>query len=175
MVKLDNQTIQIAILALVALALAAQAIIFFALFLVLRKSMQSLTEKIDDTRSSIMPIVDQTRELLASVSPKIVDTTADIAALTKSLRAQTGDVQQAATEIVERVRNQASRIDTLLSSTLDAVDRATGFMSETMSRPMRQLSALVASVKAAVESLRSFEPAPRAHQDQESSDSDLFV
>ena len=175
MVKLDNQTIQIAILALVALALTAQAIIFFALFLVLRKSMQSLTEKIDDTRSSIMPIVDQTKELLASVSPKIADTTADIAALTKSLRSQTGDVQKAATEIIERVRNQASRIDALLATTLDAVDRATGFMSETMSRPMRQLSALVASVKAAVESLRSFEPAPRPHQDQESGDSDLFV
>jgi uncharacterized protein YoxC len=175
MAKLDNQTIQLLIFAAIALALVFQAIVLFAVFLVLRKTAKNVTLQIEEMRSAVMPIVENTRDLIVQLKPKIVDTSTDIAALTRSLRDQTADVQSAATEIVARARMQAGRIDSLLSSTLDTLERASAFMADTLSKPMRQLSALLASAKAVMESLRSQEPAPRSQRNQSSSDGDLFV
>ena len=122
-----------------------------------------------------MPVIENTRDLIARIAPKIEATTSDLAVLTRALRDQTADVQSAADEIVARVRRQASRIDTMLSSVLDAVDRANAFMADTVAKPMRQLSAFLASAKAVVESLRSTEGASRADANRASSDNDLFV
>ena len=74
-------------------------------------------------------------------------------------------MQSAANEIVARVRRQASRLDTMLSSVLDAVERAGAFMADAVAKPMRQLSAVLASAKAVVESLRSAEPASRSQRE----------
>ena len=182
MAKLDNQSIQLLLFAAVAVALVFQTIVLFTLFLVLRKTAKTITRQLEEMRTSVrpiienvIPIVENTRDLLARVTPRIVETSGDIAALTKSLREQTADVQTAATEIMARVRTQSGRIDSLLSSTLDALERATGFMTETLTKPMRQFGALLTSAKAVVESLRTSEPAPRSQRNQSSSDSDLFV
>jgi hypothetical protein len=43
----------------------------------------------------------------------------------------------------------------MLSSVLDAVDRAGGFLTDAVSKPARQLAGLLASLKAVIESLRS--------------------
>jgi hypothetical protein len=182
MAKLDNQSIQLLLFAAVALALVFQTIVVFALLLVMRKTAKTLTAQLEEMRASVrpivenvIPIVENTRELLARVTPKIVETSVDVAALTKSLRLQTADVQSAAAEIMARVRTQSGRIDTLLSNTLDSLERATGFMTETLTKPMRQIGALLASAKAVVESLRASDHAPRSPRNQSSSDNDLFV
>ena len=89
---------------------------------------------------------------------------------------QAADVQSAANEIIERVRRQASRLDTMLSNVLDAVERASVFMADTVAKPMRQLSAILASAKAVVESLRTVDPAAaRSQSNRAPGDNDMFV
>jgi hypothetical protein len=64
---------------------------------------------------------------------------------------------------MERMNRQFTRVDSMFTSTLDTVDRATSFVTGTVSKQVRQLSAVLASAKAIIESLRSPEPpAPRA-------------
>ncbi len=175
MPKFDTQTIQLALVATVALAFLVQAIVLVAALSVLRKLAKSISEEIEDLRSSITPIVDQARDLFARLAPKVESTTADLAVLTRALRDQTADVQAAADEIIARVRRQSIRVDSMLSSVLDAVDRAGAFMADTVAKPMRQLSAFLASAKAVIESLRSSEGASRAEANRASGDNDLFV
>ncbi|MGD0739312.1 MAG: hypothetical protein ABR957_06915 [Terracidiphilus sp.] len=175
MPKLDNQTVQLAMVAAVALAMMIQAIVLLAAFVALRKLAKNIHDQVEDIRSSVMPIIDQTRDLVTRLAPKIESTTSDLAVLTRALRDQTADVQEAADEIIARARRQASRLDTMLSSVLDAVDRASAFMADTVAKPMRQLSAFLASAKAVVESLRSTEGAPRGEASRRSSDNDMFV
>jgi hypothetical protein len=52
-------------------------------------------------------------------------------------------------------------VDAMLSSVLDAVDRAGSFLTNAVSKPARQLAGVLASVKAVVESLRSSDAAFR--------------
>jgi len=173
--NIDNQTLQVALFALVALAMLVQAIVLLAAFLAMRKAAQSMNEKLEEVRSSVMPIIETTRELLARVSPRIADTSGDVAALAHSLRVQVVEIQSAANEIVARARAQAGRIDSMVSSVLDTADRACNFLADAVNKPIRQLSALLASLKAVVESLRSSSPAPQSQSVHSPGDGDMFV
>jgi uncharacterized protein YoxC len=176
MPNLNNQTIQLALVAAVALLMLFQMIVLLAVFFVIRKAARSIREDIEKLRSSVAPIIYNTRELLTRLTPKIEETTSDLAALTRSLRMQAADVQSAADEIVDRVRRQASRLDTMLSNVLDAVERASVFMADTVAKPMRQLSAILASAKAVIESLRTVDPAAaRSRPNHAPGDEDRFV
>ena len=175
MPKLDNQTIQLALVALIALAMLMQAIVLLAAFIAMRKAARAVQEQLEDLRASIIPVVESARDLFANLAPRIEQTTEDLAALTHALRLQTADVQTAATEIIARARRQASRFDTMLSSLLDAVDRASAFMADAVAKPMRQLSAVLASAKAVVESLRNADPASRSQGGRAGGDDDMFV
>jgi len=61
----------------------------------------------------------------------------------------------------------------MFTGTMDAVDKASTFVAETVSKPIRQVSGLLAALKAIVESLRSSDSAyrePSLHDDK-----DMFV
>jgi len=155
MPNLDNQTIQLIFIAVTALAVLLQAIILLAIFVTVRKAARSVREEVEDLRSSIMPIVDTTRELINRTAPRVEDAVVDLADIAHGLRVQTAQMESSVTEILERVRTQASRVDEMFSSLLDAVDRAGGFVAEAVSGPVRQISGLLASIKAIIESLRA--------------------
>lgn len=183
MQNLNLQTTELIIVAAVALTMLLQAIMLVALFVLLRKTVQTLHEELDENRRSLKnlmdkvePIVDRAGEFLSNTSPKIESTVADIAAVAQKLRAQTDDVQTAASEVIERVRRQGARMDSMMTKTLDGVDRAATFMTDAVGKPMRQLSAVLASAKAVVETLRS--PAPhqgQANQAAPSEDQDYYA
>ena len=175
MPKLDNQTIQLALIALVALAMLVQAIVLFAAFIAMRKAARAVDEKLEAFSSSVTPLIDNTRSLVASLTPKIEQTADDLSALAHSLRVQTADVQYAANEIIARTRSQASRLDAMLTHVLDTLERTGNFMTDAVNKPMRQLSAILASVKAVIESLRSGEHAPGSQSNPAHSDHDMFV
>ena len=176
MQNLDNQTIQLVLVAVVVLVMLVQTIMLLAVFFVIRKAVRSMREDLEDLRSSVAPIIYNTRELLTRLTPKIEETTSDLAVLAHSLRMQAADVRSAADEIIERVRRQASRLDTMLSNVLDAVERASVFMADAVAKPMRQISAILASAKAVVESLRTVDPAAaRSQSSRAPGDNDMFV
>ena len=158
MQNIDNQTILLAIVAVTALALLLQAIVLLAIFLTLRNAARSLRQDVEDLHTAVMPIIFNTRELLARVTPQVESTVTDVAAVAHGLREQTAHVEATAKVILERVRRQSSRVDTMLSSILDAVDRAGSFLTDVVSKPARQLTGLLASLKAVIESLRASAP-----------------
>ncbi len=176
MQSLDSQTTQMVLICAVALVLLLQVIVLLAIFVVIIRTARTVRQDLEDLRSSVAPIIDNTRDLLKRVTPKIEQTTSDLAALTHTLRTKADDVQIAADEIVERVRRQSSRLDMMLSDVLDAVERAGVFMADTVARPMRQISAIMASAKAVIESLRTVAPAAaRSRSNQAHGDNDRFV
>ena len=175
MPNLDHQSIELALFALIALAMLTQAIVMFAAFLVVRKAARTADEKFDAFQSSVTPLIGNTRVLVTRLAPKIEQTTDDLAALTHSLRVQTADVQSAANEMIARARIQATRLDAMLSHVLDTLDRTGHFMSNAVNKPIRQFSAILASVKAVVESLRSGVPEPGSRSNPPPRDHDMFV
>jgi uncharacterized protein YoxC len=169
------QTVQLIIVAAVALALLLQTIFLLAILVIVRKQARSVRKDVEDLRTELMPIVHNARELFVHVAPRVEEAAGDLSALAHQLRTQAADVQSSATEILERLRRQAGRLDAMMSTVLDAIDHAGAFMTDAVAKPMRQLSALLASVRAAVESLQTSEPPPQPQPTHFSGDKDMFV
>jgi hypothetical protein len=178
---MENETVLLAFVIVVGLAVVLQTIILLAIFLVLRKAAAALKDQADEVRSAVMPLINNTREFCARVGPKIEDTLEkvettvdDLSGITRGLRIQTAEVQASTLEIMERVRRQSMRLDSMFSGVLNTVERAGGFVADVVSKPVRQITGVVASVKAIVDSLRAPGSRPRQHN-HTSPDGDGFV
>jgi len=182
MPNLNVETTQLIIVGAIAVAMLVQAFVLLATFIVMRKSIDRLHQQLDETRSKVTglldkvtPLIESAREFLVHTAPKIESAVADIAVVTQKLRAETEDVQVAANELIDRARRQGARMDSMMTKTLDAVERAAIFMTDTVAKPMRQLSAVLASAKAVVESLRSGTSDGRAQQEHANSEQDFYA
>jgi hypothetical protein len=182
MQNFDHQTLELVVLVLVAVAMLVQALVLLAAFLAMRKAAQSMNEKIEAFRASVTPIIESatpifvtSRDLITKLAPKIESASEDLVSITHTIRVQAADLQVATNEMVERARGQANRIDSTLTSFFDAMDRAGSFVADCVSKPMRQLGAVIASAKAVIESLRASSPASRAPSNHVPGDSDMFV
>lgn len=172
--NLDSPTVQLIIVAAVALSMLLQTVVLLAILNVLRKSAEAMRQDIEELRIKVVPVVDNVRDLLATNGPRIEAAIVDIAAMSHNLRRQTADVQVAANGIIDRVNKQSIRMDSMLTSIFDGVERATAFMTETVNKPMRQIAGLLASAKAVVESLRNDHPAPPPNDPHRGGDSDYL-
>jgi methyl-accepting chemotaxis protein len=173
--KLDNQTILLALAVVTGLAMFLQVFILLGVFVAMRKAASSMQKEIGSLRSALMPVIFDTQEILASsrntlvsaqafvanaqgfltrVSPKVEAAAGDLVEITSGLREQTAQVQSSVQEIVERVRKQSNRVDNMVTGVLDTADRAGGFVNDVVARPVRQVSSILAAVKAIIESLR---------------------
>jgi len=175
MPKIDNQTLELALFVLVALAMLVQAIALLGAFFVMRKAARSMTGKVDEIHAAAMPLLTTSRHLAAKLAPRIDAVSEDIAAVAHSLRAKTAEIETVADDIVERARAQAGRLDSILTNFFDTMDRAGSLMADCINKPMRQLSALLAAAKAVVESLQSTVPASRSRTNRAPGDNDMFV
>jgi methyl-accepting chemotaxis protein len=175
MPNFDTQTVQLIIVAGTACALVVQTIVLLAILVTVRKSARSVHEEIEDLRSAIMPVVFNARDLMIHLTPKIEATADDLAFVAHALRDQTADIHASASEILNRVRQQSIRLDSMVSNVLNAVDRASDFVTDSVGKPVRQVSALLASAKAVIESLRNSEHVSHAQGRRPTGDNDMFI
>lgn len=154
---MDNnfQLILLALVAVMALALLLQTIFLIVLTTTARRTARSLREELEEYRSSVMPVVTRTRDLVERLAPQFEDAAGELVEITRSLRVQTADIQAAANDIIDRTQRQAIRVDGMLTTVFDGVERAGTFVAESVQKPMRQLSGVIASVRAVVETLRT--------------------
>lgn len=165
--------IEIAILTMVAVALLLQACFVLAVIIGMVKVSKTVKQEIADVRTSVMPLIFDTRELLTRISPKIESSADDISEILKTVRAQSTTVGTATTEIVERIRRQSAKVEGMVSGLVDSADRTGAVVADAVGKPIRRLAGLVASARAVVETLRSPSPAQRTRSERDGQD--MFV
>lgn len=177
---MNHETVELAFVGVAALALFVQTIILVAIYAGISKATKSLKQEVDEIKASVMPTAEKTRDLVEKtrllvdrLTPKVESTVTDFSELAHLLRVQASDVEVAVEQILDRVRRQTSRLDEMFTGTLDAVDKASSFVTKTVSKPVRQVSGILASAKAIFESLRSSDTSYRDRAMHD--DKDLFV
>jgi len=162
-VSINVENTILAFVAVAALALVVQTIGMIAVLLVARKAAKNVRDEMEQYRSSLMPLILRAREVVEKVAPKVETAADELAVITTRLREQTADVQEAANDIIARTQRQVGRVDHMLSSIFDRVERAGTFVSDAVAKPMRQLSGVIASIKAVVDTLRDPEGGHTVH------------
>ena len=158
-----------------AVAVSMQALILLGLFITVRKSVKAIHSEVEQLRSIAVPILNHTKDFVTRVTPKLDAVAGDMVEMSRGLRAQTMEFQETAAEILERVHRQSGRVDTMFTSTLDKVDKASSAVNDAVTVPLKHLSGITAFAKAALDSLRSTDPKPRTQPTHSAADKDLFV
>jgi len=170
---MNHDTLLVIFVGLTAFALLVQAIVVLAFFLAIRKHIGKVQADIQELRTAATPILHKSREILDRLSPKIDSVATDMAGLARDLREQGIQVQATVGDILDRVQRQSSRVDSMFTSAVDGVEHASTVVVDSVSKPVRQASAMVAAAKAFLNVLatgrRSARPARIA------TDQDMFV
>ena len=166
-------TIELVILALVAVALLLQALFVLIVMIGMGKLSRTMKEEIGDLRSNVMPLIYDTRELLTKVSPKIESSADDLSAILHALREPSAALGSAGTDLAERIRRQSARVEGMLSGLMNTADRTGTVVAGTVAKPLRQVAGVVASARAIIEVLRSPTPPPRSARPSDGQD--MFV
>lgn len=171
----DPQTLQIVVAGVVAGTLLLQVLLLVFILIGVRKAAMAVRNDLDEIRSSITPLFTDSHELLVRVGPKIEAATDDLAVIAHSIREQTTSVQSTVTEISERTRHQAGRVDFMVSSALDKVDRAGAIVNDSVAKPLRQITGILAAARAVVENLRTPQAPAKPPGERTQGDPGMFI
>jgi methyl-accepting chemotaxis protein len=145
---MNHDTLLLIFVGCTGLALLVQAIVVLFAFLFVRKTVQKLQEDVGDLRSKAAPFLTKSHEIMERVSPRIESISSDVADLTRRAREQGEDIHAAATEILGRVNRQTSRVDTMFTSLFDSIEHAGNVVADSMTKPARQVSGVIAAARA---------------------------
>ncbi len=160
----NTQTILIVFVGLTGAAVVLQAFVLLGILISLRKTAKSMVEITDDLRSTIMPMVQSTRELLERITPQVITVTDGLSEVTQTMRKEAAGVSFSAAEIMNRVSLQTKRLDAMLTTGLNTVERMGAVVESTVAMPVRQVNGILAAVRAVVDTYRSVEPSRRSSQ-----------
>jgi len=157
---------------LTAVALLGQFIVMLAAFFMVRKSIKNVQDEVSDVRSTVMPMLNRSKELLEKVAPKVESVAADVADMAQSAREQTAHIRFTADEVLARVYRQTSRVDNMITNVADGVEHAGAVVADSVTKPVRQVSAMLAAAKAFLGVLAT---GRRPDRQEITSDQDMFV
>jgi hypothetical protein len=155
---LNTETLLIIFVAFTGVSVLLQACVLLAIYFSLRKTAKSAMEASEDFKSTVLPMVHSTRQLIDRITPQVISITEGLAELTVTMKKETNGVSFSASEIMERVNRQSQRLDGMLTHGLDAVERAGEVVESAVAGPIRQVNGIVAGIKAAIETYRSGSP-----------------
>jgi len=171
---MNNETLLVLFVGLTSCALLVQAIVMLVGFLAIRKTVNTMHSEFQELKTTILPILTTSKETLDRVAPKIESVAADTADVARIAKQQAQDFQVVAAEILDRVHRQTIRVDDMFTSVIDGVEHTTNVVAQTVSRPVRQATAMLAGAKAFLATLatgqRRHEPRVEVAADQ-----DMFV
>jgi hypothetical protein len=158
-----------------AAAILLQTGILCALYLVISKlatRMDGIAGRIEEQST---PILTTSRAILEDAQPKIAEITGNLAESTALVRNHVADLGEATGEIIERARQQAARLDDLMTSTVDKIEVTTEAVQNSVLSPIRRIHALVQAVSAGVGFLRANRSRRKSNGNSLKDDEEMFI
>jgi biopolymer transport protein ExbB/TolQ len=171
---MDNHTLLTVFVALTGVAVLLQACVLLAILVAVRKTAKAVHESTQDFKATVVPMVHSTRELLERISPQIVVVSSGVAQLTELLNREANSVKISASDIAARVNKQAQRLDAMLTTGLDVLDRAGTVLESAVAMPVRQANGIFAAVRAVIDTYRSVHPHSEPRRRNGASSADNF-
>jgi len=145
---MNNETLLVIFVGITAVSFAVQAIVMLVACIMMRKAVKAVQVDVQELRTTAMPILAKSRDTLEKVAPKIESVSADVADIASMLKRQTGEFQLVASDILDRVHRQTSRVDNMFTNMADNVEHASNVVVHSVGKPVRQLTAILAGAKA---------------------------
>lgn len=170
---MDNTIITIFVV-VAAVAIVLQTAILFVLY----KGMRQSSEKVEGIATRLeqqaSPVLTTAAAILDDAKPKLAEITTNLAESSASIRAHVAEVGQATSEITERVRMQAARVDDFILNAAHKVEVTSDLLQEKVFTPMRRVRAIVTALNAGLSFLKPNRPRHRRNE-REAEDEEMFI
>ncbi len=158
-----------------ALAIVLQAAILFAMYKTMREAAARMENIAGRLEQQTTPVLVTAHSILEDAQPKLAEITSNLAESTATVRAHVAQMAEATSEIVDRARMQAARLDSLVSSTVDKIELTTDFVQHSVVNPVRRIHAIVQAVSAGLSFLRANRARRKAEGNSSGVDEEMFI
>lgn len=171
---MTHDTIITIFVVVAAVAIVMQMGILFALYKALRQTSERMEGIAGQLEQQATPVLATAAAILDDAKPKIAEITANLAETSASVRSHVSEVGQATSEIVERARLQAARLDEFVISAAQKVEATSELLQHKVLSPMRRVRAVVTALNAGLSFLKSNRPSKR-NGSGEVEDEEMFI
>ena len=170
---MDNTIITIFVV-IAAVAIVLQTVILFVLYKALRQSSEKVEGIATRLEQQASPVLTTAAAILDDAQPKIAEITTNLAESSASIRANVAQVGMATSEISERLRMQAARMDDFILNAAHKVEATSDLLQDKVFTPMRRVRAIVTALNAGLSFLKSSRPRHRRNE-REAEDEEMFI
>jgi uncharacterized protein YoxC len=169
----DNHIITVFVV-VAAVAIVLQMVILFALYKALRQTSDRMEGIAGRLEQQATPVLATAAAILDDAKPKIAEITTNLAETSASVRSHVSEVGHATSEIMERARLQAARLDEFVISAAQKVEATSELLQHKVLSPMRRVRAVVTALNAGLSFFKSTRP-PRRNSSDEVEDEEMFI
>jgi ABC-type transporter Mla subunit MlaD len=169
----DNTVITIFVV-VAAVAIVLQMVILFALYKGLRQTSERMEGIATRLEQQATPVLTTAAAILDDAKPKIAEITTNLAETTASVRTHVTQVGQATTEMVERARMQAARLDEFVSSAAQKVEATSELLQHKVFSPMKRVRAIISALNVGMSFFKSNRPHHRTSSESVQ-DEEMFI
>lgn len=170
---MDNHIITVFVV-VAAVAIVLQMVILFALYKALRQTSERVEGIAGRLEQQATPVLATAAAILDDAKPKIAEITTNLAETSASVRTHAGHIGIAASEIAERARLQAARIDEFVINAAQKVEATTELLQDKVFSPMRRIRSIVTALNAGLSFFKS-NRSQRRRSSNEVEDEEMFI
>ncbi len=141
----------------VTFAVLLQTIVIVAIVVGAKQAQQKAMERLDRFQQEVRPVLAAASSALAlveDVAPRIRKIATNVEVASDRLRGQVDHIDVMVQEITGKTRNQATRVDHMVSDTLDTIARGTRTVQENIMAPLRQIGGWMTAARTAMDMMR---------------------
>jgi methyl-accepting chemotaxis protein len=159
-------------------AVVLQALILFGMYLAMKQSQRRMESLANRVEGSVLPAVEQARDILTDTAPRIKQLASDVQEIGATVKNQVQRMDVVVTDLVDRTRLQAIRVDEMVTSTLDKVEQAAtviNTVSSIVGAPARRATGIMQGISVAVSSILQHRRRAQAQRRQGQQEEELFI
>lgn len=169
---MNETTLLIIFVGVTAVAVVLQMLILAGMYFTTRKTSKRIDALSTRVNEQVLPLVEKVRTIVEASAPGIQTVVTNLTETSTLVRQQAGQIDEAITEIVGIVRTQAGNAGQLAAKTMQRVDRTAEVLQNTVSAPMRRVSALMEGVVAGISEFAAGRKARRSRPEPKD---DMFI
>ena len=162
-----NSRLLMFFVAMVAIALLTQAIVFVVAAIGAAKVRNRLLAIAEEVRLKTLPVIDDAQDMVRDLRPKMKVITDNLVETSHIVRAKAQEIDSTVADVNQKTRAQAARVDDMVTSVLNTTSHVASTIQKGVQIPVREFSGLMNGLKAGLDVLvgRSKSAPPPRHHD----------
>jgi len=143
-----NSRLLMFFVAMVAIAMVAQAVVVIGAAIGASKARKQLLSIAEEIRGKALPVIEGAQGMMQDFQPKFRILTDNLVETSHVVRAKANDFDTTISEVNQRARAQTARVDDMVSSVLDTTAGIASGIQKSVQVPVREFNGIVNGIKA---------------------------